>query len=105
MQGNIVVFHNVLKKKNYRTKFSTSSISKNKSKNIIFKKKTQKEKRKKKEDNLGKKRKKTKNTCKTQKKGKKERQKKQKKLKQKKHVGKATVLSPYILEYLLILHY
>jgi hypothetical protein len=34
MQGNIVVVHNVLKKKNYRTKLSTNLILK-KSKKII----------------------------------------------------------------------
>jgi len=66
MWGNIVAIHNVLKKKNYEAKFSTSSILKKKSTKIILKK-TQKKGIKK--DNLwGKKRKKT---CKTQKKGKK----------------------------------
>ena len=41
MQGNIVVIHNVLKKKNYRTKFSTSSLLKTIDKDN-FKKKTKK---------------------------------------------------------------
>ena len=44
MQGNIVVIHNVLKKKNYITKFSTISILKQINKDN-FKKKIQKQKR------------------------------------------------------------
>ena len=48
MWRNIVAIHSVLKKKNYKTKFSTSSILKNKI-NKNNSKKTQKK------DNLGKK--------------------------------------------------
>jgi hypothetical protein len=66
MYGNIVVIHNVLKKKNYKTKFSTSSILKKIDKDN-FKKNTKTQKNKKEEeDNLGKKTKKK--TCKAQKK-------------------------------------
>jgi len=58
MYGNIVVIHNVLKKKNYKTKFSTSSILKKIDKDN-FKKNTKTQKNKKEEeDNLGKKTKK-----------------------------------------------
>jgi len=40
MQRNSIAIHNVLKKKNYKTKFSISSILKKiKSTNIIFKNK------------------------------------------------------------------
>jgi hypothetical protein len=54
MWGNTVAIHSVLKKKNYKAKFSTSSILKKiKSTKTILKKKTQKNEKK--EDNFGKK--------------------------------------------------
>jgi hypothetical protein len=67
MWGNTVAIHSILKKKNYKAKFSTRSILKKKSIKTILKKKTQKiEKRrrrrqfwKKKQKNL----KKFKKTC------------------------------------------
>ena len=43
MYENIIAIHNVLKKKNYIVKFSTSSILKNKLVKIILKKKQKKE--------------------------------------------------------------
>jgi hypothetical protein len=42
MQRNTVAISNVLKKKNYKTKFSISSILKKKLTNIILKKKKEK---------------------------------------------------------------
>ena len=44
MRRNTVTINNVLKKKNYKTKFSISSILKNKSINIILKNKEIKQK-------------------------------------------------------------
>ena len=44
MRRNTVAINNVLKKKNYKTKFSISSILKNKSTNIILKNKEIKQK-------------------------------------------------------------
>ena len=59
MWGNTVAIHSVLKKKNYKAKFSTSSILK---KNKINKNNSEKKKQKiekKEEDNFGKKNEKT----------------------------------------------
>jgi len=42
MWGNTVAIHSILKKKNYKTKFSTSSILKKKIKKMILKKKNTK---------------------------------------------------------------
>jgi hypothetical protein len=45
MWGNIVIIHSVLRKKNYETKFSTSSIKKKIDKNHFEKKIIKKEKK------------------------------------------------------------
>jgi hypothetical protein len=55
MWGNTLVIHSVLKKKNYKAKFSTSSILKKiKSTKTILKKKHKKLKEEEEEDNFGK---------------------------------------------------
>jgi hypothetical protein len=58
MWGNTVAIHSILKKKNYKAKFSTSSILKKKSIKTILKKKHKKLKKEEEEDNFGKKSKK-----------------------------------------------
>jgi hypothetical protein len=49
--GKIAAIHSILKKKNYKTKFSTRSITKKKSTNIIFLKIITKQKHKKNKKN------------------------------------------------------